>query len=102
MSGQVKTQLASRTFIYAWFEIIFKEGGSRSELLTACSTIAKFASVKLESGGSSSSVDELHKIMALFREIKDLFQSSVKSHDQEACEDGILEYDLYECCYNVA
>jgi len=83
---------------YMWFEIIFEE--DNKDLLMACSTVVKFAALKLDSGGS---LDELHEIMALLREIKVRFQLSAKSNDMEACEDaGILEFDFYESCYKMS
>ena len=86
------------TYHYAWFELIFKE--SRTDLLQACGTIVKFATIKLESGAD---VDEVHKIIQLLEEMKDMFLSSVKDHDKEGCEDaGILEYDFYELQYKMS
>jgi hypothetical protein len=78
------------TYHYGWFEIIFKD--NRNKLLMACKSIAKFASVKLELEGKM--VDEVNRMMALLKEIIDLFQTLVESHDSETCEDaGILEFD---------
>ncbi|KAL7545358.1 hypothetical protein ACHAWF_008706 [Thalassiosira exigua] len=87
-----------RSFHYAWFELIFKN--DRKELLQACGTMIKFASVKLDVGVG---VNELGKMMELVEEMKDLFQNTVHSHDKGACEDaGILEYDFYALSYRAS
>lgn len=89
------------TYHFAWFEIIFKK--NRTDLLMACMTIVKFASVKLGADVDDVDVDEVVKIMNLLRELKGMFQDSVKSDDVEACDDaGMLEFDFYECQYKLS
>ena len=84
---------------FAWFELIFKE--SRTELYSACLTLVKFVTVKLEC--DKVDVEEVHKINELLREVVDIFQLSVDEHDVEGCEDaGQLESDCYEINYKMS
>jgi len=84
------------SYHYIWFEIIFKDG--TTDLHSACATMIKFASVKLEMGVTD--IEEMKKIMLLLDELKNLFQATVRDGDIEACEDaGTIEYDFYELCY---
>ena len=100
------------TYHYAWFEIIFKK--ERSDLLSACNVLVKFATEKLKIGGRIDMIEqtladipdrlnETIKIMAWLSEMKDMFQSLIKDHDKEGCDDaGYLEYDFYELNYKMS
>ena len=86
------------SYYYIWFEIIFNDG--TTNLHSACATMMKFASVKLEMGARN--IDELIKIMYLLDEIKGLYEDTI-SGDVEASEDAaIIEYDWYVLCYKFA
>ena len=88
------------TYHYAWFEIIFKNK-NKNDLLSACNTIIKFATVKLEN--VAEDLDEIVHIVELLYKMKEMFQDGIASHDVEACENaGMLEYDYYELCYKLS